>query len=149
MNMLCPPSVGTAVFGVVAVAVGRLLTGLLEAEAAVAETRVGAPPAVQVEGGEAGLGQRPLPGVAPGVGAHHEESQRRLLVDAGVDAAQAPVVPAQVQAGDVDGGLGAEVHVAEGGGAADLAVGPGTDQQFAALSGFGRGGLLAPAGGST
>src|SRR3712207_1252733 len=95
--MLCPPSVGTGSAG-------------LELDRA--GGRVGWAAAAQEVAGIPGPCQRPFLLVAPDVRAHHEDPHRRLVVDPVVDPAEPTVVPAQVQAKQVDPRRRTEVDIA-------------------------------------
>ena len=68
--------------------------------------------------------------VAPDARAHHEEPDRRLVVNPVLNALQPPVVPAQVLRGNVHGRLAAEADGPEWLGRADVLVAPGADQQL-------------------
>ena len=90
--------------------------GLAGRKRAVAVEAVGAAMAVKEVLDELGPGGRPLVLVAPGVGPHDEDPDRRLAHHAGVNSLEPVVVPAQHRARKIDLGGGAEVDFPELGG---------------------------------
>ena len=66
--------------------------------------------AVEVVGCVAGAGERPLVFVAPLVGPHDKEAHRRLFGNAGVEALQPVVKPAQLDFVQLDQRIGTKVN---------------------------------------
>ena len=115
---------------IVDVSVGRLVARRRSGNDTIAGEGVGPAAAVQVVAGVFGAGERPLVLVAPDVRTHHEEPDRRLVVNPVLHTLQSPVVPAQVLRGDVHGRLAAKADGPERLCRADILVAPGADQQL-------------------